>query len=102
MIDNKVTLLQTTFSSASLKKLTDNKLNRLRVTAKDLFDFINELGKLHNVRGNVRVYMLKDHIKKTKTDTCAVLQLCSNGNLFSRQYDRAIMNCENLTKSTVY
>ena len=66
-----------------------------------MFHFINEFEKLHNVRRNVRVYMLKDQIQKTETDTYGIFQLHFCDNLFGPQYSSAIINHEDLTKNIV-
>ena len=68
---------------------------------KDMFHFVNEFEKLHNVRRNVRVYMLKDQIQKTETDTCGIFQLQFYDNLFGPQYSSAIISHEDLTKNIV-
>ena len=53
-------------------KLKERALKKLSSATKDLFHFIVELAKLHNIRHNVHVYMLEDQIHKIETDTCAI------------------------------
>ena len=80
--------------------LNKTKIKKLSTTARDLFHFIVEFPKLHNVWCNVQVYLFKDPIQKVETGTCDVLQPCFYDNLFTQKYDRSIISHENLNKNT--
>ena len=58
-------------------------VNRLSETMQDILHLINEFGKLHNLKEEVRVHFVDDQLQKKKeTDTCRVFQLYFFVNLF--------------------
>ena len=77
------------------------ELEKLSTTARDLFSFVNEFGKLHNVIDEVTKYFSYDQIQKKETDKCGVFQLYFYKDLFVPYYESLIMNNEKLTKKTV-
>ena len=50
-------------------------VNQLSETKQDILHLINEFGKLHNSKEEVRVHFTNDQLQKTETDTCGVFQL---------------------------
>ena len=50
------------------QKKKKKKLQKPSTTATDLFRFVIEFGKLHNVRDQISLYYLDNQIQKTKTD----------------------------------
>ena len=62
---------------------------------------MNEFKKLHIVCSTIHVYMLEDQMPETETDTYGVLQSYFHDNLFSPEYEVAIINHRNLAKNTV-
>ena len=45
-------------------------VNRLSQTTQDILHLINEFGKYHNFKENVKVHFIDDQLQKTETDTC--------------------------------
>ena len=58
-------------------------VNRLNETTQDILRLINEFGKLHDLKEEVRVHFVDDQLQKTETDTCGVFQLYFFINLFN-------------------
>ena len=72
--DHKLNLVETKFSEAEYEKIGKKELRKLSATARDLLLFVNEFGKLHNVRDETNIYFLDDQTQKLETDTCGVFQ----------------------------
>ena len=66
-------------------------VNRLSETTQDILRLINEFGKLHNLKEEVRVHFVVDQLQKTETDTCGVFQLHFFVNLFNPDENSAII-----------
>ena len=73
-------------------------VNRLSETTQDILHLINEFGKLHNLKEEVRVHFVDDQLQKTETDTCGVFQLYFFVNLFNPDENGAIIEDKILTK----
>ena len=71
----KLKLGDGTFSRSNFERLMEKELGKLSKTAKDVFYFFEKYGKLHNICNNVHVYILENHIQKTKADMCRIFQL---------------------------
>ena len=71
--DSKITVITLTFSMEEYKKI--KTVNRLSETTQDILHLINEFGKLHNLKEEVRVHFIDDQPQKTETNTCRVFQL---------------------------
>ena len=71
--DSKITVITLTFSMEEYKKI--KTVNRLSGTTQDILHLINEFGKLHNLKEEVRVHFIDDQPQKTETNTCRVFQL---------------------------
>ena len=52
------------FSTPNYSKFTQKNLTNLSATARDLLNFINEFGKLHNIRDEVTVHFVGDQLLK--------------------------------------
>ena len=74
-------------------------MNRLSETKQDILCLINEFGKLHNLKEEVKVHFVDDLLqKKTETDICGVFQLYFFVNLFNPDENCAIVEDKILTK----
>ena len=76
-------------------------VNRLSETTQDILHLINEFGKLHNLKEEVRVHFVDDQLQKTETNTCGVFQLYFFVNLFNPDENSAIIEDKILTKKTI-
>ena len=70
------------FSTPNYTKFTQKTPANLSATARNLLNFINEFGKLHNIRDEVTVHFVDDQLQNTETDTCGISQLFFLENLF--------------------
>ena len=93
---SKVMVITLTFSMEEYKKI--KTVNRLSETTQDILHLINEFGKLHNLKEEVRVHFVDDQLQKTKTDTSGVFQLYFFVNLFNCDENSAIIEDRILTK----
>ena len=73
----------------------------MRTTAKDLFHFNNEFGKIHNIRDEITVYFVDDQLQKTEIVTYGMLLLYFYENLFAPDYNSTIVNDKKLTNNTM-
>ena len=71
--DSKIMVITLTFSMEEYKNI--KAVNRLSETTQDILHLINEFGKLHNLKEEVRVHFIDDQPQKTETNTCRVFQL---------------------------
>ena len=60
--DSKITVITLNFSMEEYKKR--KAVNRLSETMQDMLHLINEFGKLHNLKEEVRVYFVEISFKK--------------------------------------
>ena len=63
--DSKITVITLNFSMEEYKKR--KAVNRLSETMQDMLHLINEFGKLHNLKEEVRVYFVEISFKKKIT-----------------------------------
>ena len=96
--DSKIMVITLTFSMEEYKKI--KTVNRLSETTQDILHLINEFGKLHNLKEEVRVHFVDDQLQKTETNTCGVFQLYFFVNLFNTDENSAIIEDKILTKKT--
>ena len=94
--DSKITVIISTFSMEEYKKI--KTVNRLSETTQDILHLINEFGKLHNLKEEVRVHFLDDQLQKTETNTCRVFQLYFFVNLFNTSKSSTIIEDKIITK----
>ena len=73
---------------------------RQKKTTQDILHHINEFGKLHNLKEEVRVHFGDDQLQKTETNTCRVFQLYFFVNLFNPDENSVIIEDKILTKKT--
>ena len=76
-------------------------VNRFSGTTQEILRLINEFGKKHNLKEEVRIHFVDDQLQKTETDTCGVFQLYSFVNLFNPDENSAIIEDKTLTKKTM-
>ena len=79
----------------------DEKLknvNRLSETTQDILLLINEFGKKHDWKEEVRVHFVDDQLQKTETNTCGVFQLYFFVNLFNPDENSVTIEDKILTK----
>ena len=94
--DKKVTIITLTFSMNEYEK-TKNA-NRFRTITQDLLHLMNEFGKKHNLKNEVRVHFVDDQLQKTETDTCWIFQLYFCVNLSNPVENSQIVRDKTLTK----
>ena len=59
---------------------------------------INEFGKKHNLKEDVRVHFVEDQLQKTETNTCGIFQLNFFVNLFNPDENSVIIEDKTHTK----
>ena len=91
-------VISLTFSMEECKKI--KTVNRLSEKTQDILHLINEFGKLHNLKEEVRVHFVDDQLQKTETNTCGVFQLYFFVNLFNPDENSAIIEDKILTKKS--
>ena len=94
--DSKITVITLTFSMEEGKNI--KTVNRLSETTQDILHLINEFGKLHNLKEEVRVRFVDDQLQKTETNTCRVFQLYFFVNLFNPDENSVVIEDKILTK----
>ena len=62
--DSKITVITLNFSMEEYKKR--KAVNRLSETMQDILHLINEFGKLHNLKEEVRVHFVDDQLQKKR------------------------------------
>ena len=62
---------------------------------------INEFGKKHNLKEDVRVHFVEDQLQKTETNTCGIFQLYFFVNLFNPDENSVIIEDKTHTKKTI-
>ena len=97
--DSKITVIILTFSMEEYEKIKN--VNRFSGTTQEILRLINEFGKKHNLKEEVRIHFVDDQLQKTETDTCGVFQLYSFVNLFNPDENSAIIEDKTLTKKTM-
>ena len=95
---NNLALVETKFSRTEYKNIAKKELGKLSTTARDLFHFVNEFGKLYNVVDDISIYFLDDQTQRSETNTCGIFQLYFSENLFVASSESSIVNNEKLTK----
>ena len=90
------------FCTPNYTKFTQKTPANLSTTARDLFNFINQFGKLHNITDEVNVHFVGGQLQNTETDTCGIFKLFSYENLFSPSILSTIINNKKLTISTTW
>ena len=76
-------------------------VNRLSETKQNILHLINEFGKNHNLKEQVRVHFVDDQLQKTEIDTCGVFQLYFFVNLFNPDKSSAIIEYKTLSKKII-
>ena len=82
-------------------KLKQTDLSNLSSTAKDLCHLINEYGKTHNLKNEIKLYLNYDQLQEFATGTCGIFQLYFYKNLFDPLADSQIIHDEKLTETTI-
>ena len=72
--------------------------NRLRTITQYLLHLMNEFGKKHNLKNEVRVHFIDDQLQKTETDTCRIFHLYFYVNLSNPVENSQIVRDKTLTK----
>ena len=75
------------FSTPNCSKFTQKKLTNLSATARDLPNFINEFGKLHNIRDEVTVHFVGGQLLK---QTLVVFSCCFPWRTYFRLANRVL------------
>ena len=93
-----ISLIAKKFYTLNYERLNKKELLFLNKTAKDLFYFINEFGKVHNTREEIIVYFIDDQLQQTETDTYGIFQLYFYEKSFALDYNITTINDTKLTK----
>ena len=75
--------------------------HRVTLTVQDLLHLMNEFGKLHKIKGTVKVHLVNNQLQKIEMDTCGMFQLYFYFNLFMPFENSSIINDKKLSKSTI-
>ena len=76
-------------------------VNRLSETTQDILHLINEFGKLHNLKEEVRVHFIDDQPQKTETNTAESFNFIFFVTLFNPDENSVIIEDKILTKKTI-
>ena len=71
--DNKLTLVTIRFSIEEYEKIKRNY--DLSKTTVDVMHLINSFGKRHNIKDEVKIYMVDDTLQMAEKDTYGMFQL---------------------------
>ena len=99
--DNKITLCKIRFNLGACKTLSEEEIDSLSDTARNLFRFIQAFGIKLKLRNFVNIWMVEDRLQDLDSSTCGIFQLYFYDNLFSPNENSKIQDDTKLTKRTV-
>ena len=100
-MDNKITLVNITFSLNACKNLTKNELDNLSYTACDFFYFVQSFGDKLKLRDFVNLWVVEDRIQDIDSVTCGIFQIYLYDSLFNLDKNNKIQNKTKLNKKTI-
>ena len=99
--DNKTYLILPKFSVEDYDKMSKEIKLRLTTATIDLFHMRNEFAKVHNIKKEVTLYLLDDHLQDLHSDTCGFSQLYFYTTFFIPTTNSQIINEDKLNKQTI-
>ena len=99
--DDKITLCKIKFNLGACKHLTEDAINSLSDTARNLFYFIQAFGIKLRLRGFVNIWMVEDRLQDLESATCGIFQIYFYQNLFNPDQNSKIQSETKLNKKTV-
>ena len=99
--DEKINLINLKFLEYEYDRIKrKGYLSKLTDTAKDLFHFVSEFSKYHNVN-KMALYAVDDQLQEITSDTCGIFKLYFYKNSFDLLETSQIIEHEKLTKQTI-
>ena len=85
----------------AFNSLNSTEVETLSETAQDFFHFVENFGKLHQLKDFISVWMLENSIQNLETLTCRPFQLYFFNNIFNPDENSKIQKHNKLTKKTI-
>ena len=99
--DDKITLCKIKFNLGACKHLTEDEINSLSDTARNLFYFIQAFGIKLKLRGFLNIWMVEDRLQDLESATCGIFQIYFYQNFFNPDQNSKIQGNSKLNKKTV-
>ena len=96
-----LTLCKVRFNLNVCQSLSEEEIDSLSDTARNLFRFPQAFGIKLKLRSFVNIWMVEDCIQDLDSDTCRIFQLYFYDNLFSPKENSSIQDNSKVTKKTV-
>ena len=99
--DQKVTLCKVRFNLNACKSLSEEEIESLSNTARNLLRFVQAFGIKLKLRSFVNMWMVEDRVQDLDSDTCGIFQPYFYDNLLNPKESSSIQDNRKLTKKTV-
>ena len=96
--DNKITLCKIRFNLGACKNFSNDEIDSLSNTARNLFHFVFAFAIKLKLRNFVNIWMVEDRLQDLDSSTCGIFQLYFYDSLFSPRENSKIQNNTRLTK----
>ena len=96
--DNKITLCKIRFNLGARKNFSNDEIDSLSNTARNLFHFVFAFAIKLKLRNFVNIWMVEDRLQDLDSSTCGIFQLYFYDSLFSPRENSKIQNNTRLTK----
>ena len=70
--DNIFTLISLKFSLDAYQNLNRSEIKKLSAIAADVFNLINEFGKIHNTKNEIVLCLIDDQLQESTFDSCGI------------------------------
>lgn len=70
--DDIFTLISLKFSLDAYQNLNRSEIKKLSAIAADVFNLINEFGKIHNTKNEIVLYLIDDQLQESTFDSCGI------------------------------
>ena len=97
--DNKITLCKIRFNLGACKNFSNDEIDSLSNTARNLFHFVFAFAIKLKLRNFVNIWMVEDRLQDLDSSTCGIFQLYFYDSLFSPRENSKIQNNTRLTKN---
>ena len=99
--DNKITLCKIRFNLGASKILSQDEVDTLSDTARNIFWFIQAFGIKLKLRNFVNIWMVEDRLRDLDSSTSGIFQFYFFDNLFNPDENSKIQNNSRLNRKTV-
>ena len=96
--DNKITLCKIRFNLGACKNFSNDEIDSLSNTARNLFHFVFAFAIKLKLRNFVNIWMVEDRLQDLDSSICGIFQLYFYDSLFSPRENSKIQNNTRLTK----